>query len=186
VGCRDSCDLDSQLYDDGFCQSFPSIIFNQNYLGYQIEIATVQIPISSDENLKWLMIYDPKHLDKTPTIITPYSITYGVFKFKSGIYRYFKQLPSYVFGTYLIGLRITIELFNDLPINCGIQFKINNHYHGSIYRNISGIQTHNIRVSASYIHGSYQQYSQTTQLELISFIDIPKSQFVFSAVGDYE
>ncbi|CAK74202.1 unnamed protein product (macronuclear) [Paramecium tetraurelia] len=176
IGCREICEIYSPLYQNGFCQSYPIS---------QLDYGYITSPVTQTENLKWQQIYDPLHVDTTPTIITQYPYTYGVFKFNSGVYRYFNTLASYSFYTYLIGLKITIMLYNDIPINCGIQFKINNTYYGSIYRNTSGIQTHKFKISQTSTYGSYSTYSSNTRYELISYVDIPKYPFLFSAVGNY-
>lgn len=60
------------------------------------------------------------HVDTSPTIITVNSYTYGVFKYNSGIYRYFNSLSTYSYATYLVGIKISIVTYNDIPINCGI------------------------------------------------------------------
>ncbi|CAD8102908.1 unnamed protein product [Paramecium sonneborni] len=98
---------------------------------------------------------------------------------------YFNKLSTYNYAVYLIGLKISIFSFNDIPINCGIQFKINNTYYGSIYRNASGIQTHRLKISQNFSFGSYLTYSSTTRYDLITYVDIPKNSFLFSAIGNY-
>ncbi|CAK74182.1 unnamed protein product (macronuclear) [Paramecium tetraurelia] len=176
-GCRDICDITSPLYYNGFCQFYPIVRIISSYIFDSIY---------SNEIFKWSLIYDPQHVDTTPTAINIYLFALGVLKYNSGVYRYFDSLSTYSSSTFLIGLKITIMLYNEIPINCGIQFKINNTYYGSIYRNASGIQTHNSKISSIYIFGTASTYSYlTVRYELISFIDIPKYAFLFSAIGNY-
>lgn len=56
--------------------------------------------------------------------------------FNFGIYKYYY---SNFYATYLIGLKISIVTYNDIPINCGLSIMINDYYVGSIYRDESGI-----------------------------------------------
>ncbi|CAD8129277.1 unnamed protein product [Paramecium sonneborni] len=185
-GCKDICDIDSPLYSNGFCQYYPI---------NKIDYVYFTMPITYSKNLKWSLIYDQQNVDTSPTIIqvdtqvgeNTYIQTYiqGVFKFNSGIYRCFKELSTYSYKYYLIGLKISIVALNDFPINCGIQFKINNTYFGSIYRNASGIQTHKLIISQTFNSKSYSTYSNNKRYDLITYVDIPKYQFVFSAIGNY-
>ncbi|CAK70470.1 unnamed protein product (macronuclear) [Paramecium tetraurelia] len=175
-GCRDICDVFSPLYQNGFCQSYPIDIIEGSYFTDPIY----------DDIFKWSLIYDPQHVDTTPTAIIIVNHVLGVLKYNSGVYQYFNSLFTYSNLPYLIGLQITIMLFNEIPINCGIQFKINNTYYGSIYKNASGIQTHKLKISELLNYGieSTQMYF-TVQYDLILYIDIPKYEFVFQAIGNY-
>ncbi|CAK74188.1 unnamed protein product (macronuclear) [Paramecium tetraurelia] len=176
-GCRDICDIMSPLYYNGFCQFYP--------IG-RIITSYIYDSIYSNEVFKWSLIYDPQHVDTTPTAINIYLFALGVLKYNSGVYRYFDSLSTYSSSTFLIGLKITIMLYNEIPINCGIQFKINNTYYGSIYRNASGIQTHNSKISYQYNYGISSTVTYLTkQYDLISYIDIPKQAFLFQAIGNY-
>lgn len=56
-----------------------------------LESASVSSNLTSPENLNWFLIYDPQHIDSSATIILSKSI-YGIFKFNSGFYRYFKRI----------------------------------------------------------------------------------------------
>ncbi|CAD8201305.1 unnamed protein product [Paramecium octaurelia] len=150
------------------------------YLIYQGQISS---QLGSVEILRWNVKYDEKHLDLSPTIITNFSSGYGIFKFNSGIYRYIYELPAYIHSTYLVGFKIEIITYNNIPMNCGIQFQINNTYYGSIYRNASGIQTHRIKVLSSSSQSSI--YYQSMLYILIAYFDIPKYSFLFSAIGNY-
>ncbi|CAD8121341.1 unnamed protein product [Paramecium sonneborni] len=175
VGCKDICDIYSPLYYNGFCQSYPVQTIASNYI--------LSKPFHS-ENLKWSIIYDPLHIDVSPKVNYEYYYFYGIFRFNSGIYRFFYQLSTYSYSTYLIGFKITIALFGDIPLNCGIQFKINNTYQASIYRNDQGIQTHRLKI---YKVTTYEDsnYTSNQKYDLITYLDIPKSPFLFSAVGNY-
>ncbi|CAD8183516.1 unnamed protein product [Paramecium octaurelia] len=176
-GCRDICDIYYPFYSNGFCQK---------YSIFQIDDGYFTPPSIYTENLKWQLIYDQQHLDKSPTLIYIGSqFGYGIFKFNFGIYRYFNELSTYSYSTYLIGFQISIILYNDIPINCGIQFKLNNTYYGSIYRNSSGLQTHQLKIFLTKDYGSYLTYSKSTRCELIFYYDIPKYSFLFSAIGNY-
>ncbi|CAK94692.1 unnamed protein product (macronuclear) [Paramecium tetraurelia] len=139
----------------------------------------------SPENMKWSLILDSIHLDTTllPNIYLNYQYIYGVFKYNSGVYRFINEL-SINYATHLIGFHITLVTFNAIPLNCGIQFKINNTYYGSIYRNNIGIQTHNVQIYETISSGSYLTYFVTKYL-LITYLDIPKNQLLFSAIGNY-
>ncbi|CAD8189462.1 unnamed protein product [Paramecium octaurelia] len=178
VGCRDICDLFSSLYQNGFCQK---------YAIQDIELSYFQSPSYDTENKKWLLIYDPQYVVTTQTItqISTMIYVYGVLKYNSGIYRYFDLLSTYAYSTYLIGLKIIILLYNDIPIDCGITFKINNTYYGSIYKTTSGVQSNKLKIASIYDYGSKSPYSTRTKIVLASLIDIPKNAFVFSAIGNY-
>ncbi|CAD8154633.1 unnamed protein product [Paramecium octaurelia] len=169
LGCYDTCDFSNPLFQNGFCQSYPIQLFVQNSVGY--------------ETSRWQIIYDPQHIDTSIAIIS-YS-SYGVFKFNSGVYRYFEDLAKYYDSTWLVGLNIIIITFNDIPLNCGIQFKINNTYFGSIFRNASGIQTHKVKIFNISNQGSYLSYTSYQVYEITTYVDIPKYSFLFSVVGNY-
>ncbi|CAK77669.1 unnamed protein product, partial (macronuclear) [Paramecium tetraurelia] len=172
--CRDICDIDSPLYSNGFCKQYPINL---------IEAGDVDYDVASTDNLRWNIKYDEKHLDLSPTPTQKYPEFYGTFKFNSGIYRYFNKLSTYIYSTYLVGFKIDFITFNDIPMNCGIQFKINNTYYGSIYRNASGIQTHRFKIFDSYEQSSF--YNQSMRYHLIAYFDIPKYSVLFSAIGNY-
>ncbi|CAD8077900.1 unnamed protein product [Paramecium sonneborni] len=176
-GCKDICDIYSPIVYKGFCQSYPiSKIFS-----FEFQSSNPLHP----ENMKWSIIYDLLNIDASPKPQQINRYLYGIFKFNSGIYRFFNQLSTYSFSTYLIGLKISILLFYDIPLNCGIQFKINDVYSGSIYRNASGIQTHKLKIFQTQLYDSYLNYSLRKSYDLITYLNIPKSQIVFSAIGNY-
>ncbi|CAK86712.1 unnamed protein product (macronuclear) [Paramecium tetraurelia] len=175
IGCRDICDIDSPFYSNGFCQSYKT---------YLIREAEIKNSDYKTENSNWYLIYDQQYLDLTPTIIENNYKAFGIFKFNSGIYRYISITPTFQ-STYLIGLEISIIVYNHIPVNCGIQFKINNTYYGSIYRNGSGLQTNKLKISSTQDLGSYLTYSQSIGYKLILYVDIPNNTFLFSAIGNY-
>ncbi|CAD8213751.1 unnamed protein product [Paramecium octaurelia] len=170
-GCYNICQIDSPFLKNGFCQQYPISTIESAYSSNQIQA------------LRWQIIYDPQHLETNYTL--NYQYVYGVFRFNSGINRYMDGLPKYSYQTYLVGLVITIMTYNEIPLNCGIQFKINNTYYGSIYRNASGIQTHRVKISQITGSGSYLSYSSSNLYQIITYVDIPKYSFVFSVVGNY-
>ncbi|CAD8198419.1 unnamed protein product [Paramecium octaurelia] len=176
IGCKKICHIDSALFKNGFCQSYPIQTFTTT--------SFTQNTFSS-QNMKWSLILDSLHLDNAvyPNIYLYYRYIYGVFKYNSGVYRFINELSTN-YATQLIGLHLTIVTFNEIPLNCGIRFKINNTYYGSIYRNNIGIQTHNLQIYETTILGAYQTYS-VKQYLLITYLDIPKNQLLFSAIGNY-
>ncbi|CAD8188635.1 unnamed protein product [Paramecium pentaurelia] len=193
IGCRDICDISYPLYYNGFCQSYS---------------------IEGLDQFQWFQIYDPLNVDTSPKVISDY---YGIFKFNSGVQKFYESLTTYSYAIHLIGLKITIFTFNAIPLNCGIKFLImevfklnillyrnqyifrfnyqsnnfqtqkphNNTYFGSIYRNESGIQTHNIKIYYNYEYGSFQNYQSHQMIQLITYVDVPKQPFLFSAIGNY-
>ncbi|CAD8189433.1 unnamed protein product [Paramecium pentaurelia] len=168
-GCRNICDILVPLYTNGFCQSYPVYLFEDE--------------LARHEQIQWFIIYDQLHVDTSPTIIN--GGFYGIFKFNSGIYRYYKSLSTYSDSIYLVGFKITVVTLNNIPLNCGIQFLINNTYFASIFRNVSGIQTHNIKIYLNKQDRSYLNYPSNTIYELITYVDLPKQPFLFSAIGNY-
>ncbi|CAK83698.1 unnamed protein product (macronuclear) [Paramecium tetraurelia] len=170
-GCYNICKFDNPLLKNGFCQEYPIQVIEQGYYDS-----------NSIQALRWQIIYDPQHLE---TNYTKNAYAYGVFRFNSGVNRYMNNLPNYSYSTYLVGVVISIMTYNDIPLNCGIQFKINNTYYGSIYRNASGIQTHQVKISQITNYGSYLSYAQSQMYQIIAYVDIPKYSFLFSVVGNY-
>ncbi|CAD8128985.1 unnamed protein product [Paramecium sonneborni] len=169
-GCRDICSIYSPLYSNGFCQSFPS--YSQSFI--------------SEYNTQFLFnIYDPLYVDTSPNLISYYYNIYGVFKFNSGISRFIQTLFAYSNSLYQCGFNIRITTFNDIPLDCGIQFLINNTYIGSIYRNGSGIQTHKMKIYSITSQSTYLNYTLNKYYSLITYVDLPKSPFIFSAKGNY-
>ncbi|CAD8129431.1 unnamed protein product [Paramecium sonneborni] len=163
-GCKEICEIYSPFYSNGFWQ---------NYLISTIEYCIARGTNSQD--LKWQLIYDQQHVDTSPKIIAVNPYIFGVFKFNSGIYRYFKGLSTYLYATYLIGLKVKISFFNDIPVNCGMQFMINNTYYGSIYKNAFRIQTHK----------QIKNFKLFFKLGILFNIFLPKYSFLFSAKGNY-
>ncbi|CAD8053261.1 unnamed protein product [Paramecium primaurelia] len=174
LGCKEICDITHTLYSKGFCQYFSN---------YMLESASVSSNLTSPENLNWFLIYDPQHIDSSATIILS-KLIYGIFKFNSGFYRYFKRIQS-SYPNYQIGLKIKIVTFNEIPINCGIQFMINNTIFGSIYRSASGIQTNKLIIYNIELESVYLTYSSNKKYDLITYVDIPRYPFLFSATGNY-
>ncbi|CAD8059012.1 unnamed protein product [Paramecium sonneborni] len=180
-GCKNVCDIDSPINSNGFCQSYPIFTIAQVKF-YTLNPENPENP----ENLKWSIIYDSLNIDISPKVQGTTFTFYGIFKFNAGIYRFFDVQSTQFYSTYLIGLKISILLFNEIPLNCGIQFKINNTYFGSIYRNDSGIQTHKLKIySTQQTSNSELPYSLIQKYELILYLDIPKSSILFSAIGNY-
>ncbi|CAD8170741.1 unnamed protein product [Paramecium octaurelia] len=179
IGCKYTCDIYSPSFYNGFCQKYQIQTIDSSFFYSN----------SQQEIYKWSYIYDLNHMDEYPTILgyTTYQYTYGVLKFNSGLYRFF-QISQYSYATYLIGIKISITIFNEIPINCGIQFKINNIYFGSIYRNESGMQMHKLKLFDKVSYASYasiMNYTEVMKYDLITYLDIPKNSFLFSAVGNF-
>ncbi|CAK69158.1 unnamed protein product (macronuclear) [Paramecium tetraurelia] len=174
-GCKNTCDIQSPLFSNGICQNYQIYTFEQVNIYH----------VTSFENFKWSLLYDPKHMDTSPTILAFNEYVYGVFKFNSGLCRFFNQIAYYQYDTQLIGIKISIIAFNEIPIECGIQFKINQTYFGSIYRNTSGIQMHKLNLFDTTSYGPYMSYTSAIKYELITYLDIPKYPFIFSAVGNF-
>ncbi|CAD8127677.1 unnamed protein product [Paramecium sonneborni] len=173
-GCKNICDMYSPIYQDGFCQNYPISLIEYDY-AY----------IRSSGNLNWSPIYDPLNIDISPTFQYAVGEFYGIFKFNSGFFYFFNKISNYTFATYLIGLEVVIKTFNDIPLNCGIQFKINNTYYGSIYKNDQGIQTHKFKIYEIFNYGYQQSYSSIKDYQLITYLDIPQLPILFSAIGNY-
>ncbi|CAK69167.1 unnamed protein product (macronuclear) [Paramecium tetraurelia] len=177
IGCKPICDIGSSLIKKGFCQNYPTQSF----------ISTQFTPnVSSPENMKWSLILDPLHVDNTllPNIYVNYQYIYGIFKYHSGVNRFINELSSN-YSTYLIGFKITLITFNDIPLGCGIQININNTYYGSISRNDQGIQAHQLSIYETSDFGSYPTYSSVKKYVLVTYYDIPKNPLLFSAVGNF-
>ncbi|CAD8097703.1 unnamed protein product [Paramecium sonneborni] len=168
-GCRDICNIQTPLYSNGFCQNYPN--------SYSINWVWVHFKF-------WVNIYDPLNLDTTPTIIQN-QLLLGVFKFYSGFSLLFQLFQTNSQAIYSIGLRISVITLNDIPLNCGIQFLINNTYSSSIYRNESGIQTHRITIYETSSQGAYLNYSSNKLYTLITYVNLPNYPFLFSAKGNY-
>ncbi|CAD8170763.1 unnamed protein product [Paramecium octaurelia] len=173
IGCKPICDIGSSLIKQGFCQNYPT----QTFITTQFTSN-----LSSPEILKWSLILDPLHVDNTllPNIYVNYQYIYGIFKYNSGVYRYINELSSN-YPTHLIGFKITLLIFNEIPLGCGIQININNMYYGSISREISGIQAHQLGVYEISDFGSYPTYSSVKKYVLVTYFDIPKIPLLFSA-----
>ncbi|CAD8207589.1 unnamed protein product [Paramecium pentaurelia] len=169
-GCRDICFIDNPYYYNGFCQSYPINIIAQGPLGMQ--------------KYHWFNIYDPLHVDTSPNFI--YTNDYGIFKFNSGIYRFYNSLSTqaiYGIGFYI---RFHIEFWCIYQSNyLLIQQPYNNTYFGSMYRNESGIQTHNIKIYSTSSYPLYLNYTSNSRYYIIAYIDIPKFRFLFSVIGNY-
>ncbi|CAK91192.1 unnamed protein product (macronuclear) [Paramecium tetraurelia] len=165
-GCRNTCDIYQQLYSNGFCNNYPVQTYSN-------------VLISTIKN-EWSIIYDPQHLDTSPTILG--SGIYGIFKFNSGIYKFYY---SNLAVPYQIGLKISVVTYNDIPINCGISFMINNNVIGIIYRNESGYQTHNFIIYETNSLPLSLGYTSIQKFHLIVYAGISSFPILFSARGNY-
>lgn len=62
---------------------------------------------------------------------------------------------------------------------------INNTIFGSIYRSASGIQTNKLIIYNIELDSVYLTYSSNKKYDLITYVDIPRYPFLFSATGNY-
>ncbi|CAD8122659.1 unnamed protein product [Paramecium sonneborni] len=173
VGCKDICSIYTPLYSNGFCQSYQNRQINQYAYMFKIE----------SYNFYWFNVYDPLHLDTSPTFIEAGYIQ--IFKFNSGFSTFIQSFETYSQAIYSVGFQIIVRTYNDIPLNCGIQFLINNTYFSSIYRNETGIQKDKIKIYEASNYGSYLNYTSSHQYTLITYIDLPNYPFLFSAKGNY-
>ncbi|CAD8199927.1 unnamed protein product [Paramecium octaurelia] len=183
VGCRSKCDSIQPLCFDGFCNTCPYIL----QLGYVWVSYKIAVDPNSYRNfLLWSKIYDPNFMDDSVDVFNityPMSLTlYGIFKYSSGIMRQINITSK--MGFYL-KVKIEILVFNGFPLDCGIQFKFNNTYVGSIYRNISGIQLHKFKEFQQTSLGPQISYSSSYLYQIDGIFDYPKQNILFSALGNF-
>ncbi|CAD8104639.1 unnamed protein product [Paramecium primaurelia] len=177
VGCKQNCPFESQNYINGFCQDFSqSKQFFESF-----EQFTSQTSI-----LQYSLIYDPLKIDTSPSLLyNQNDYLFGIFKFNSGFCRFISFSNSY-YKNYLIGLKIEIWIFNSIPLGCGLEFKINNTYYGSIFQTTQGVQTHKIKIEDTMSPSScYSTYSVCQRYILYGFFDIPQYSFLLTAQGNY-
>ncbi|CAD8128476.1 unnamed protein product [Paramecium sonneborni] len=77
-------------------------------------------------SIKFSDLFNSSEFDQTNT-----GLLHGIFTKNSGTYR-FVDLSQFQQGICLIGIRMMISFYNDIPIGGGIKFEINNTYYGSI------------------------------------------------------
>ncbi|CAD8148259.1 unnamed protein product [Paramecium pentaurelia] len=176
-GCKENCPFDSQNYVNGFCQSY-----NQ-----YTDVSSSFYSSTSDSTLfQYSLIYDPQNIDTSPSLIyANYDYLFGIFKFNSGFYR-FISLSTSIYKNYLVGLKIELWIFNNIPLGRGVEIKINNTYYGSIFQTTQGVQTHKIKIeNTKSISSCYSPYTICKRYELYGFFDIPPYSFLLTALGNY-
>ncbi|CAD8092876.1 unnamed protein product [Paramecium primaurelia] len=135
--------------------------------------------------LQWTIIYDPQFIDQSLTSLYHKNVFfYGIFKYSTGISKYV-NLPSTSKKGYYVGVQINLYIFNDIPLDCGISFKFNLTYYGSIYRNNSGIQLHKFKYLDIKPLDQYSTYSTSNEYILYGYFDIPLQPIQFTAIGNY-
>ncbi|CAD8204792.1 unnamed protein product [Paramecium pentaurelia] len=136
--------------------------------------------------LQYSLIYDPLKIDTSPSLLyNQNDYLFGIFKFNSGFCRFISFQTSY-YKNYLIGLRIELLIFNSIPLGCGMEFKINNTYYGSIFQTTQGVQTHKIKIEDTMSPSScYSTDSVYQRFSLNGFFDIPQYSFLLTAQGNY-
>ncbi|CAD8193538.1 unnamed protein product [Paramecium octaurelia] len=173
-GCKQNCQFNVQKYVNGFCSSsYSSSLFGSSFY-------------SSASILQCSLIYDPQNVDTTPGIqYVRYSSLFGYFKFSSGFYRFISFSASQQ-SIYLIGLKLELWIFNDIPQGCGIEFKINNTYYGSIFQTNSGVQSHKVEIEGVNSQSDCNSTYTTCQLyQIYGYFDIPPYSFLLSVKGNY-
>ncbi|CAD8102411.1 unnamed protein product [Paramecium sonneborni] len=108
----------------------------------------------------------------------------GIFQFNQGTERLITEL-SQDYGTYLVGIKVTLMLFNDIPSGSSIQLNINNTYQGSIYNEGSSIKYHKLKLAQKEVLKNYQNYNSCHAYYLYMFVDIPSYPFTLGIVGNY-
>ncbi|CAD8123717.1 unnamed protein product [Paramecium sonneborni] len=163
--CKTTCDF---YYRSNYDRTSSPISFEQDF------------PNEERYSLKFpLMINDPE-FDKAN-----FGLFHGIFTKNTATYR-FVDLSSYQQGICLIGIRLSISFYNDIPVGGGIEFKINNTYYGSIQNTNEGKKFHRTKLyqEDQFICPSLWTNCQSSTIFL--FVDIPKYSFVFTALGNYK
>ncbi|CAD8067344.1 unnamed protein product [Paramecium sonneborni] len=180
VGCRSKCDSIQPLCLNGVCNKCPT-----NFtIGYaQVNQIKPNDGNSYKEYLQWSKIYDPDFINDSVNVLNHSNQSlYGIFNYNSGIMR---SIPiSNNYGYYL-KVRIFIVVFNEIPLDCGIQFKFNNTYVGSIFKNSSGVQLHQFKEFSSISLGPYNSYQSSIKYQIDGFFDLPKQPILFTAIGNF-
>ncbi|CAD8157792.1 unnamed protein product [Paramecium pentaurelia] len=110
----------------------------------------------------------------------------GLFRYNQGTKGLITEV-TYNIGTYLIGIRTSIILLNEISCGSSISFKINDTYAGSgqVYYDCQQLQFHKLRLVQIDILKLYQSYTNCQAYYLFLLLDIPQYQFTLSIVGNY-
>ncbi|CAK74184.1 unnamed protein product (macronuclear) [Paramecium tetraurelia] len=162
-GCKDICDIDQSFYSNGFCNRFTNRIIESAQIGNRYS------------DLQWFELYDPQNIDTSPKLIL-IKYLFGIFKFNSGFYRFFPQYPLLYWISLILDLKL--QLLHLMTFQLIVELR-------SIYKNVSGIQTHKFKIYQTQLSSSYLTYSSSKTYVLITYFNIPKYPFLFSATGNY-
>ncbi|CAD8078497.1 unnamed protein product [Paramecium sonneborni] len=174
LGCRTGCDISQPFYYNNQClyyQSLTILFADYILLEERTNIKVIQDYTNTDQQ--------PIHFsyDGRKDII-------GLFKFNQGLERLINEINS-DYGTYLIGIKVEILIFDDIPKGGSISLKINNTYKGSIYNDGTSLKFHKLKLISIELLASYQQYTKSMAYFLQMFVDIPQYHFTLSIVGNY-
>ncbi|CAD8213610.1 unnamed protein product [Paramecium pentaurelia] len=180
--------IQTPLYTNGFCQLYLNSFFANAIVQYQQPQWFIKMTWNLQTNLQ----------QKQLLIVTGFLSLILV-------YIDFDQLSTYSYSIYSFEFQIIMQTFNIIPLNFGVQFLImevfeqnielfrnqqgnlfyqsiqelyNSTYFAQIFRNESGIRTPNNKISSL-------NYTSNIQYSFITYVDLSKYPFLFSAIGNY-
>ncbi|CAD8101960.1 unnamed protein product [Paramecium sonneborni] len=169
IGCQSKCNPFKQQCLNEFCQlCSSSLLYSTNFSNYH-------------EWIFWSIIYDDNQ--EKPSMFWLNKLNYGIFKKNSGLSRFINKIEPK--NGHYIQIKISLNIFNDLPVDCGINFQFNETYYGSIYNQSSNIQLDNFTsINCTKHEISYQPYQRYQFCDIIGWFDIPHYPFLFTAIGN--
>ncbi|CAK83116.1 unnamed protein product (macronuclear) [Paramecium tetraurelia] len=181
-GCKQNCPFSEQKYVNGFCQTqLQSYHISAGFWQFVIQSSSPPPSIFSQYSL----IYDPQNIDTSPQVVqNGPTYLFGIFKLNSGPYRFI--IISRNLNNYLIGLKIQLLIFDNIPLGCGVQIKINNTYYGSIFSTNSEVLSHKFKIEEVNIQSTcISPYISCQLYKLYGSFDIPPYSFLLTVQGNY-
>ncbi|CAD8128066.1 unnamed protein product [Paramecium sonneborni] len=174
--CRARCPLDQSLYLNGLCTSYPIT----NYIYIEIR----QYPTTSQ--YRWQLVNDFENIQSLQNILFENYYIYGIFKNKQGYQRVINLKGNY--GSYLIGIKLDIILFNQMPSGSRISLLINETHKAHIYHDGNQLkfdqfisQHHGLRQNLTYQN---IDYNKNNYYSLYLYVNA-SSYFIIRLIGDY-
>ncbi|CAK67722.1 unnamed protein product (macronuclear) [Paramecium tetraurelia] len=175
--CFKKCHIDQALYFKRSCVPYPIALFMNLYISQNTTLL---------QN-RWQPIYDRESPGADPlnNIAFENYYIYGIFKHKQG---YLSTLNLTDQGTYLIGIRIELILFNAMPDKSSISLQINGTYKAHIYKDGSGLKFDQFMIQNQESKPDFTysdiSYNSNYYYVLYTYVNI-SNYFIIKLVGNY-
>ncbi|CAD8200507.1 unnamed protein product [Paramecium octaurelia] len=169
IGCTAICDFYYRQTYEKICVKFKSSTLYQetlypNEMRYKVILPTIT--------------------SQSDYILASTSQDHGIFTKNSGTIR-FIDISSFTQGSFFLGLKLVLTLYEPIPIGARIEFHVNNTYYGSIYQTSEGMQLHRVQLYKIEDFACVNLWSICKTITVFLFLDIPNYSFSFKAMGYY-